>query len=417
MKINTLRRIDSWIGNPVCLLMSAACLAKHFFLKKGPLRQPRKILFIKLFGLGSIVLALPAVRAVREKFPQASLYFLSFRENEELFSLTGLIQPEHVITVRRDSPAHFIRDVLRSFFMLIQEKIDVVIDLEFFCRFTAIFSFLIRSRHRIGLHSYNAEGMERGSFIDFRINYNHTIHTARMFFALLKPLGIEQDEFSAELPPVLPSAGFSASIASLIAEASGCPDSLPVETWIIINPNASDLISLRRWPADHFLRLTRLLLNHHASLGVIFIGSIDERKFVGSLCNAFRSPDTLPRVLNLAGLTTLRELIDLFHFCDLLITNDSGPAHLASLTDIPNIVIFGPETPELYAPLGKATHCLYQGFDCQPCVTAYNGKRSDCRDNICLQRIEPETVFLLAAKHLASVRQWRERQTRLAAVR
>jgi len=396
MKILTLRRWDIWIGRPVCWVITLLYKAKKVFVKKGLINDPGKILFIKLFGMGSIVLAYPSVAAVKKKYPEASLYFLTFRENEEVLRLTDIIPAGHILSVRKDSLPHLLADVTRSLFYLVRERIDVVIDFEFFSRFTAILSFLIRSRFRIGFYGYHTEGLKRGSFIDFQINYNHTLHTSKVFFTLLRPLGIHQEAFEPRLPQLRPSEGFREKIENTLGKANAACRPDAINRWVIINPNTSDLIELRKWPAGHFVGLTGLLLADDASTGIIFIGSKEERGYVESISGSFeKSPDS-SRVINIAGMTSIRELIDLFLFADLFITNDSGPAHLAALSDIGSIVLFGPETPALYSPLGGNAHCLYSGLDCQPCVTVYNGKNSFCRDNICLKQIDPDYVFGLA---------------------
>ena len=88
------------------------------------------------------------------------------------------------------------------------------------------------------------------------------------------------------------------------------------------------------------------------------------------------------------------ELITLFHSASLLITNDGGPGHFASLTPIPTIIFFGPETPALYAPLDEKSVSLYVPLPCSPCLTAYNHRNSPCDgNNACLQAIGPEEVF------------------------
>ena len=170
--------------------------------------------------------------------------------------------------------------------------------------------------------------------------------------------------------------------------------------WIVLNPNTSDLITLRKWPGDKFMDLVRLLLDEFDDYGVIFIGSKGERAYVTSLFKQVEGLQFEGRLQNLAGQTTIRELFDLFEYSDLFITNDSGPAHLAALTDIPIIALFGPETPDLYAPLTERVECIYLGLDCQPCVTIYNGKHSYCKDNQCLKQGEASYVFELAAKFL-----------------
>ncbi len=75
-----------------------------------------------------------------------------------------------------------------------------------------------------------------------------------------------------------------------------------------------------------------------------------------------------------------------------MLSNDSGPPHFASVTDMPTFVFFGPETPKLYSPLGNATP-IYAGLACSPCVSASNHRKTACTDNVCLQVITPEQVF------------------------
>jgi len=99
-------------------------------------------------------------------------------------------------------------------------------------------------------------------------------------------------------------------------------------------------------------------------------------------------------------MTSLDELLALHSMSDLLITNDSGPAHFASLVRLPTLVLFGPETPRLYAPLGRSTVCLSAGFACSPCISVYNGKKSPCDDNLCLKAITVGEVYQAAVTAL-----------------
>lgn len=98
------------------------------------------------------------------------------------------------------------------------------------------------------------------------------------------------------------------------------------------------------------------------------------------------------RCINFAGLSKLTELTSLYSISTLMVTNDSGPAHFAAVTDMPTIVIFGPETPKLYSSLGDTTP-IYVGLACSPCVSAANHRKTACNDNICLKLITAETVF------------------------
>ena len=87
----------------------------------------------------------------------------------------------------------------------------------------------------------------------------------------------------------------------------------------------------------------------------------------------------------------------LLHLGVLLITNDGGTGHFASLTPIASIVLFGPETPALYGSLSARAVNLHKPLSCSPCLTAYNHRRSPCDgDNVCLKSISPEEVLAAA---------------------
>ncbi len=93
----------------------------------------------------------------------------------------------------------------------------------------------------------------------------------------------------------------------------------------------------------------------------------------------------------------------LFHFASLLITNDGGPGHFASMTPIPSIIFYGPETPTLYGPLDEKAVNFYASLSCSPCLTAYNHRNSPCDgENVCLKSIDPRQVLATADEILKS---------------
>jgi ADP-heptose:LPS heptosyltransferase len=89
----------------------------------------------------------------------------------------------------------------------------------------------------------------------------------------------------------------------------------------------------------------------------------------------------------------LRELLVLFGLADVLVTNDSGPAHFATLTPIRVVTLFGPETPALYGARSGRNVPLWAGLVCSPCVNAFNNRQSSCRNNVCMRSISVEQVF------------------------
>jgi ADP-heptose:LPS heptosyltransferase len=110
--------------------------------------------------------------------------------------------------------------------------------------------------------------------------------------------------------------------------------------------------------------------------------------------------------LDLTGYTrSIRELLMLFHAAELLITNDGGPGHFATLTPIQTMVFFGPETGKLYGPLGSRNTVLESGIACSPCLSAYNHRLTFCDgDNQCLKRIAPDPVLDQALNFLRTQR-------------
>ncbi len=128
------------------------------------------------------------------------------------------------------------------------------------------------------------------------------------------------------------------------------------------------------------------------------IGLADDK----DVANVILSHNRNQSCVDLTGYTkTIRELMIIFHFSSLLITNDGGPGHFAAMTPIPSIIFYGPETPTLYGAMNENAINFYLNFSCSPCVTAYNHRKSPCDgDNLCLKNIQPEKVLARAIEIL-----------------
>jgi ADP-heptose:LPS heptosyltransferase len=158
---------------------------------------------------------------------------------------------------------------------------------------------------------------------------------------------------------------------------------------ILLNPNASDLLPLRRWPIDRYVELAKRLIEKYPEVWIGFTGAPDETAAAEALARQTGSP----RCVSFAGKTTLRELLVLYTLAKVLVTNDSGPAHFATLTPIRVVTLFGPETPALFAARTPRNAVLWAGIVCSPCVNAYNNRQSSCKNNVCMQAITVEQVF------------------------
>lgn len=87
---------------------------RNMFRRGKPACHPEKVLFIKLFGMGSIILSYPAVKLVKDTFPRSEIFFLSFEENKQLIELLDLVENERIITIRSDSPRCFFSRYLQG---------------------------------------------------------------------------------------------------------------------------------------------------------------------------------------------------------------------------------------------------------------------------------------------------------------
>src|SRR5260370_2259710 len=169
---------------------------------------------------------------------------------------------------------------------------------------------------------------------------------------------------------------------------------------ILLNPNASDLLPLRRWPPLRYVELARRLLERYPELFVGFTGAPAEAASNNQLADEVGSS----RVIPLAGKTTLRQVLVLYTRSEILVTNDSGPAHFASMTPIRVVTLFGPQTPALFAARSPNATALWAGIACIPCVTPYNNRQSICRNNLCMQAITVDDVFVEVTRIYDSLR-------------
>jgi len=402
MTVHSMRRLDRWLGIPACLLLTMARRVAEPF-RARPDGPPRRIVFVKLAEQGSTVLAHQAFRQAVARVGRTNVFFLAFEENRFIVDVMGLIPPENVLTIRTSGPASAVGSALGVLRRLRQEGVDTAIDFEFFARSSAALCYLSGARRRIGFHAFGGEAAWRGDLMTHRLSYNPHLHTSRAFAVMvaavdadpasLPALGPEPSDERAALPQWRPPAEDLESVREMILREAGGQEVPPI---VLLNANCSDLLPLRRWPAERYVELAGGLLKRYPGLRVVFTGAPAEATEARRLAEAVGSE----RCISLAGRTTLSQLLALYTLSRVLVTNDSGPAHFAALTPVHVVTLFGPETPALYAPRTPRSHVLWAALPCSPCVSAYNGRLSGCRNNLCMQEISVSQVLNAACEIL-----------------
>jgi ADP-heptose:LPS heptosyltransferase len=392
--ILTLQRTDRWVGVPLCAILTILRRIFESAGRPGP-RQVERILFVKFAEQGSTVLAYPAICRAIEMVGRENVYFVVFEDNRFVLDAMEVIPVGNVITIATKDLFGLATGALRAVLEVRKIGIDAVVDMEFLTRFSAILTFTTGAKSRVGFHTFFGDGPYRGDLMTHRLLYNPHLHTSQMFEAMVEaltrdPAVLPTFDFkpSADQPLARfrPSSSEVAEINALLQRENPRIGSAPL---ILLNPNASDLLPLRRWPPLRYVELARRLLERYPELFIVFTGAPTEAAPINQLAEEVSSS----RVITLAGKTTLRQVLVLYTRSAILVTNDSGPAHFASMTPIRVVALFGPETPALFAARSPNATTLWAGIACSPCVNAYNNRQSVCRNNLCMQAITVNDVF------------------------
>lgn len=397
MKPETIRRIDIGVGKIICFILTCC---RRLIDKAFPANQPMapigKILFIKLIEQGATVLAYSAILRAIELVGRQNVYFCVFEENREIIDIIDVLPRENVFVIRNRQFALFLLDILKMLYRIRRIGIDATVDMEFFARASAILSYLTGASRRVGLHRFSSEAPYRGDLMTHKVHYNPYLHTAKAYHLLVEALNapaadiplvkLPADGMREVAPVFVPREPEIIKVREILATVFPQPIQGPV---ILLNPNASDMLPLRKWDTENFVRLGREILQNQPTSVLIITGAPSERESAEKVCREIDSK----QAACFAGKTTLRELLVLYTMADVLVTNDSGPGHFASMTGIHSIVLYGPETPKLFGAIGGRSHILYARLACSPCVNVFNHRFSVCRNNRCMQSISVAEVY------------------------
>lgn len=390
MNVDSMRKIDKWAGVPLCFICSIFnSLTYKLFSKRSAKPDTRRTLFIELSEMGSAIIVDPAIRKLKRE-AGSELFFAIFRDNVKSLEILQTIPHANIFTMRSDGLIHMAVDVFRFIRWCRKKKITCVLDLELFSRFTALLCFFSGARDRIGFSSHHDEGLYRGNLITWPVRYNGHVHMAVNFVALINTaLGYHHNPYATTSlkPGDLDLVQATIKPDEVLAVQGKIRKLYPAwndEKLVLLNVNASDMLPQRRWMPEHFATVAKELLALFPDILIITTGAPAERKYVQGVVEMIDDA----RCVNSSGIFLFNELIPLYSISILMLTNDSGPAHFAAVTPLKVFVIFGPETPNLYLPLGNAEP-FYLGLPCSPCVSAANHRKTTCVTRPCISTMPP----------------------------
>lgn len=380
-----MRWLDRVVGASLCRLLAPWVPAR----RHGA--PPRRVLFVQLAESGSMILADPAMAAAEAA--GAVPYVLTFARHAPTLALVGRVPPARIFALRADSLWTLLADTGRWLRWVRRQRIDAIVDLELLTHLSALLVAASGVGRGTGFARADGGGPYAGRRDMSTLACNPYRHMSDNYRRLVDALT------GAALHPVpavavamaapLARHDVPAAARRRVGEALRAVGADPQAAQrILVNANASDLLPQRRWPAERFAQLVRALLAARPQAQVELIGAGEDAAVTAAIAATVGHA----RCHDLAGRVALADLPALFAGADVLVSNDSGPAHFAAVAALPVVVLFGPETPVRYRPLGPAT-VIAADLPCSPCVTAENQRRTTCADNRCMHAIGVDRVL------------------------
>jgi ADP-heptose:LPS heptosyltransferase len=338
------------------------------------------IVVAKLIGMGSILQATPLLKALKRRYPDAKLIFVTLRSNQELLRRLSCV--DEILVLDDRGLLAMAVTTLRTIGALIRRRADLYLDLEVYSAFASLLALFAVTRNRIGFYRHST-AFKRGIYTHL-VFFNTRMSIRRLYLQLGRVIGVPPGEPELTGPIQIDDRDRSA-LPAILARTSGWRRGEP---YLVVNPNASDLLLERRWPIEHAIAAISELVSRGQQ--VALVGAPNERPFVQSLHDRL-APAIREHVANTAGSLTLGELVALIAEASCVLTNDTGPMHIAIALGRPTVCLFGPANPEHYGQELPHVEVLYSQVFCSPCL--YEADQPPCDgNNICMQRIDPQAV-------------------------
>lgn len=387
MNLTLAKAVDRHAGMAVCAVLAGLRFVRELVAPRTDTVEVRTILCVKFWGLGNVVLLLPVLRSLRQRYPAARIVFVTLARNREI--LESCPHVDRRVYVDDRGPLRLLGTYLAAACRAFRERPDLTIDFEQFARASAILAVLARSRQIVGL---DTPGQGRSVLYHKRVRYDDAQHMGQTYLDLARSAGVADSVYRPEPFEVGDAARRE---ADALVEREGRPAPL-----VVVHPGSGDNFQGRRWPAQSFASLADRLVRESRAR-IVLTGSAAEGPLVREVLSRMEEPG---RAVDASGRLSVLGLAALVARSDALVTNDTAPVHLGSALGTAVFALYGPNTPRLYGPLSAGSHAFYRALPCSPCLKNTNYKTSHCRLPVCIQDIPVGEVFERVAAHLAQRR-------------
>jgi ADP-heptose:LPS heptosyltransferase len=353
--------------------------------------HPKNIVVVKLLGMGSIVQATPLMSALKLRYPEAKLIFLTSKNNLQLTRRISLI--DQSISIDDSNIWTLVLSLASGIGRLRGWRDTCIINLEAFSNLGTLIVLTSKARWKASFYLDDRD-LRIAHALDYLVYYNQAAPLSEIYLQIGRAVGIEP--VSPVLFEMNTNADDKQEVDNLLRE-HGINESTKI--LILVNPNVSELIPERKWPITRFASLIEKLISEIPTIHVLLIGSPAERDYVDDLLRSISSSCHV-RVSNVAGNIRFGGLLELIKRSKLLLTNDSGPMHFAVAVGTRTVAFFGPVAPEQRLCKTKEQSIfLYHRMYCSPCV--HNFREAPCKgENICMQNISVDEAYEAACQIL-----------------
>jgi heptosyltransferase II len=353
-------------------------------VKSSGIGNPRNILIRGVNWVGDAVISIPAMREIRRLFPDSHISLLVRPWVADIYSAVDFV--DEIIEYDKNGLHHGWTGFYRLIANLHSRRFDLAILLQ-----NAFEAALIAVCARIPIRAgYARDGRSLLLTHSCRIDPAVLkVHQAHYYLGILSELGLlERHSWEREEHPLSIRIGVRAPDRNAAREMLRSGGLKEGQIVVGFNPGAF-YGEAKRWFPDRYAGVADALVEQYGAKIVLFGSSSDLPVVEEVAANMKRPP------LILAGKSTLGQLMGLIKECNLLITNDSGPMHLAAALDVPQVAIFGSTSEIATGPLNRNAVVIKNPVDCNPCFL-----RKCPTDFRCMKGIAPEQVIEAAQKKL-----------------